>query len=267
MSFADVLSQSVSLAAPSIGIALNIPLVFASAGNGAWLAFTLATVGLVLVSLNINQFARRSASAGALYLYVAKGLGSTIGIVCGWALVLAYLLVAAAVAAGFAKYADIVLTEFGIQVPSLLLCALCVGFAWYYAYTDIQLAAMLMIIIEVVAMGFILLLAFSILGRQGFRPDVEQFTLAGVTPGGISLGMVIAIFSFVGFESAATLGDEAKSPTRSIPRSLVWSALLIGLFFILLSYSEVLGFRGSEILLNQADSPISVLADSVGADC
>jgi hypothetical protein len=44
-----------------------IPLVFLSAGAGAWVAYLFAVLAIGLVALNINQFARRSASPGNLY--------------------------------------------------------------------------------------------------------------------------------------------------------------------------------------------------------
>jgi amino acid transporter len=260
------MAQSVALVAPTLTAALNAPLAFASAGNGAWFAYLIATIGLILVGLNINHFARRHASAGALYVYVARGLNSTAGILCGWALTLAYLFVAGAEFGGFAHYANIVLTEFDLQMPSFLLGTICIGIAWYYAYTDIQLSAVLMLIIEILAVGFILVVAFLLLAKQGFRPDIDQLTLAGVSPSGISLGMVIAVFSFVGFESATTLGDEAKSPARSIPRSLIWSTALVGTFFIFICYTEVLGFRGLETPLNESAAPLNILSSLAGVE-
>src|SRR5438046_10386215 len=53
---------------------------------------------------------------------------------------------------------------------------------------------------------------------------------------GVFRGMVFAILAFIGFEAAAPLGEEAKHPRRAIPRAVVGSALLIGLFYILAAY-------------------------------
>jgi amino acid transporter len=266
LSFPEILAQGIALIAPVGTAALLTPLVAANAGNGAWLAYVFATIGLVLVGLNINQFARHSASAGALYIYVAKGLGSTAGIICGWALTLAYLMVAGAQMTGFAHYANLVLSEFGFQLPSLLLGGLCVGIAWYYAYTDIQLSVVLMLLIELVSLGFVLFLTVLVLAKQGFHPDVEQLTLVNVTPSGVSLGMVLAIFSYVGFESTTTLGNEARQPLRLIPRSLIWSTLLTGLFFILVNYMEAVGFRGNATPLSESTAPLTTLSSYVGAE-
>ena len=38
-----------------------------------------------------------------------------------------------------------------------------------------------------------------------------------MTGSGLRLGLVLALFSFVGFESATTLGSEAHNPLKTIP--------------------------------------------------
>ncbi|MBD3880425.1 APC family permease [Phormidium tenue FACHB-886] len=264
LSFPEVLAQSVSMIAPSTVPAALIGFVFASAGTATWFSYLIATIGLVFVCFCINQFARRSASPGALYTYIARGLGSTAGVLAGWALTLAYLLLAANVTAGFSYYTNILLGDFGLQAPSVLLFAVCMGVAWYIAYTDIQLSAVLMLIIEFISIGAVTLLALLVLARQGFAIDFSQLTLRGATPSGISLAMVLAILSFTGFESATTLGDEAKRPTSSIPRAIVWSTLLAGSFYVLLSYSEVLAFSGSATPFNEVEAPLNAMANLAG---
>src|ERR1700677_3594929 len=84
LSFPEILSQSVANISPTLTPVIIVPLVFASAGQGTWLAYLFATVGLVLVGTNINQFTRRSTSPGALYAFVTRGLGVPLGFLCGW---------------------------------------------------------------------------------------------------------------------------------------------------------------------------------------
>lgn len=214
--------------------------------------------------MNINQFARRSASPGSLYAYIAKGLGATVGVLSGWSLVLAYLFTAMAVLCGFANYTNVLFSPLGIQFAPMFLYAICAGIAWYCAYKDIQLSTILMLAIEALSVGIILLLAVVILFKQNFAVDMSQLSLQNVKPEGLQLGLVLAIFSYVGFESATALGDEAKKPLQFIPRAVILSTVLSGLFFILLSYVEVLGFQGSSTPLNQSSAPLNDLASGVG---
>ena len=50
------------------------------------------------------------------------------------------------------------------------------------------------------------------------RPDVDYF---GVTGGGVLGGVLLGILLFVGFEAAASIGEESHDPHRSIPRAVV----------------------------------------------
>ncbi len=262
--FPDVLAQSVANIAPTLTPTVNAALVFASSGNGTWLTFVIATVGLVFVGLNINQFAQRSAAPGSLYMYIARGLGPMAGVITGWALMLAYLFTAIAVASGFANYGGMLLEPLGITPSPIFLLAICFGLAWYIAYRDIQLSTVMMLLLEVASVTMIVVLGVIVLFKKGYAIDMAQLTLHNTPPSGIVSGLVLGVFSFVGFESATTLGTEAKNPLRTIPRAVIFSTVACGLFFIMLSYVEVLGFSGLATTFDKSAAPTSDLATAAG---
>jgi len=80
----------------------------------------------------------------------------------------------------------------------------------------------------------------------------------------VRMGVMLAIFSFVGFESATTLGSEAREPLKTIPRAVILSTLLAGLFFLLCVYGEVLGFHGSATTLDNSAAPFHYLSTQAG---
>jgi amino acid transporter len=264
--FPEVLAQSVANIAPTVTPTVNAALVFASAGNGTWLTYLIATLGLVFVGMNINQFAQQSAAPGSLYMYIARGLGPMAGVITGWALMLAYLLTAIAVASGFANYGEVLLAPLGIAPSPIFLIAICVGVAWYIAYRDIQLSTVLMLLLEIVSVSMIILLGIIVLFKKGYAIDMAQLTLKDTPPSGIVSGLVLGVFSFVGFESATTLGYEAKNPLHSIPKAVILSTVTCGLFFVLMSYVQVLGFSGLATPFNQSAAPTSDLATAAGVE-
>ena len=266
LSFSETLAQSVGNIGPTGTPAATLGLVFASAGNGTWLAFVLATIGLALVCLNINHFARRLSLPGTLYGAITSGLGPAAGIISGWALISAYLFTGMAVMSGFVNYADVVLHEFGLQASPVLLYAICSLIVWFYAFTDVQLSAVLMLLLEFLSIGLIMLLLVIVLAGHGFAIDTPQIVLKDVSPEGLRLGLVLAIFGYVGFESATTLGDEAKHPLQNIPRAVLWSTVASGLFYIFAAYVQVLGFRGYATALDKVDAPLSILANLGGVE-
>jgi amino acid transporter len=261
----ESLAQSISTMAPTCSPALTVPLVFATAGNGTWLAYLLAAICTLLVALCIARFARESASPGSLYTYATSSLPPVLGSVAAWALLLAYVATGASVTGGFIHYANVVLGEFfGVSAPAIPLAILAVLISIWIAYRDIKVSARLMVYVELVSVLLISGVFALLLWQRGLHFDPQQFTLRGVRWSGIRLGLVLAMFSFVGFESATTLGEEARHPLRTIPRAVIQSAILSGLFFIAASYTEVLSFPPAAGSLDQNAAPMSVLSTVAG---
>jgi hypothetical protein len=86
---------------------MTVPLVFGLAGDGCAIAFLISTITILLVALNVNQFARISASPGSLYTYITDHMHPRFGVLAGWALLIAYVGTAAAVSAGVTNYANV----------------------------------------------------------------------------------------------------------------------------------------------------------------
>ena len=136
--------------------------------------------------------------------------------------------------------------------------------AGFIAYRDVKLSAEVMLWIEVVSLSLILIVLAVLVFRFGLQFDLDQFRLKGATISSLGPALVLAMFSFVGFESATTLGSEARDPLRTIPRAVIQCAILAGVFFMLCAYSEVLGFRGESSSLSDTTSPLHLLAAKAG---
>jgi amino acid transporter len=261
----ETLAQSVSAMAPSTSPSLTIPLVFALAGNATWFVYLLATGATLLVGFCVSRFARLSASPGSLYTYTANTLPPVFGVTAAWGLLLAYLATGASVAGG-ALYYFIVLSQqfFHWAPPALPVLGLVCAVAGFIAYRDVKLSAELMLWIEIVSVSLILVVLAFMVVHFGFQLDLDQFRLKGVSLSSLGPALVLSMFSFVGFESATTLGGEAREPLRTIPRAVLQCAILAGVFFMLCSYSEVLGFRGESGKLSDSTSPLHLLANKAG---
>ncbi len=244
---------------------MTVPLVYSSAGNGTWLSYILATVCTLVVAQCIARFARDSSSPGSLYVYTTDTLPPVPGAIAAWSLLLAYVASGASVVGGFVHYANVVLGAFaGTTFSAVPLGLACIALSVWVAYRDVKISASLMLTIELVSVLVISIVFALLLFRHGLHIDLSQLSLRGVHPSGVRLGLVLAMFSFVGFESATTLGHEAREPLKTIPRAVIQSALYSGLFFIAASYTEVMGFPASAGTLDQSDSPLSVLSTAAG---
>ncbi|HEX3857141.1 MAG TPA: APC family permease [Verrucomicrobiae bacterium] len=260
LNFTELLAQNIALISPTMTAALIVPLMFATIGNISWLGYALGTTLLLFVVLNLNQFAKRTTNSGSMYSYASSGLGFTGGAMCGWCLVWSYLFIGLAGTTGFTIFSGKLLDAIHIHLPPPVLFAICLGTCFMMAYKDIRISTLVMLGMEAFSCFFILLLVVIVLGHHHFALDTAQFSFKGMSLMSLGMGTVVAIFSLVGFESSTAFGEEAVNPLKTIPRSIIWSLILTGLFFILTSYTEVLGTRGYTTTLDQIDAPLNVLA-------
>ena len=262
LNYWEVLAQAIALISPTMTAALIVPAMYGNAGNGSWLAYAFGTVMLLFVALNLNQFAKRSTTAGSMFAYATRGLGPTAGGMTAWCLIWAYLFIGIAGLTGFTNFTNVLLDMLPghHELPPLLLFAACAALSWYLAYRDIQLSTILMLILEAISVVFILALSFIVLFGHGIPVDHDQLTLKGTSFSNMGFGVVVAIFSLVGFECATAFGDEAKNPLKTIPKAVIWSLLSTGLFFVFVTYMEVYGNKNNATTLDQLSAPLNTLA-------
>ncbi len=260
LGFIELLAQAIALISPTMTAALIVPVMYSNTGDWSWLPYALGTVMLLFVAYNLNQFARRSATAGSMYAYTCRGLGLTAGGISGWALIWAYLGISMAGTTGFSIFANTLLGMAGLHVPFVVLFGLCNLISWYCAWKNVQLSAVLMLILEGISVAFILLLSVIVLFQHNFVLDTAQFTVTKLPWSSVGLGVVVAIFSLVGFECATAFGDEARNPLKTIPKAVYWSLIISGAFFVFITYVEVMGTRGYSTTLDKIDAPLNVLA-------
>jgi amino acid transporter len=267
LNFWEVLAQAIALISPSMTAALIVPLMFGTAGTAGWLCYLFGTVMLLFVAFNLNQFAKRYTSAGSMYEYTVKGLGPKLGGISGWCLIWAYMFIGIAGVTGFTHFASKLLTQAGatgyLSHPSITLFLICVVSAWFLAYKDITFSTILMLVFEGVSVAVIMLLAFIAIFKTG-AVDSTQIHLTGHGFKDIGLGVVVAIFSLVGFECATAFGEEAKKPLIMIPRAVIASLVLTGAFFVFITYVETHALANNNPTLDALDSPLSTLSENMG---
>jgi amino acid transporter len=264
LNFTELLAQNIALISPTMTAALIVPLMFGTTGAISWISYAVGAIMLLFVAMSLNQFAKRTTNSGSMYSYAMSGLGFGGGALCGWCLLWAYLFIGLAGTTGFTIFASTLLQSVHINCPPVILFAFCLATAFYLGYKDIRISTLVTLGLEVFSCTFILLLAFIVLGHHHFAIDTSQFNFKGTSLMTLGMGAVVAIFSLVGFESSTAFGEEAVNPLKTIPRSIIWSLVLTGAFFIFITYVEVQGTAGYKDTLDKIDTPLNVLATMYG---
>ncbi len=172
LSFAENVAQAVGAVAPSGGIALTISLAFASAGNATWLLYVFVFAAYLLIGININEFASRTASPGAIYHFTELAFGGTAGVVAGWTYVFGLFFSICSPALTFAHYA-IVLCRLvpgmgAVPAGGFVFLAVALAATCWVSVRDIRLSTHLILAMECLSVGLMLVLAALFLfGRPG----------------------------------------------------------------------------------------------------
>jgi len=267
VTFVENLAQTVGSMAPSGGLTMFIPLVFANAGNGTWLLFVPVAAGYALLAANINVFTSRTASAGSFSTFAELGLGPRAGLVAGWTYFATLTFAVADCAPSVGFYAAQVASQLGLHMPSAVAVSLVAGSvaaAWWAARRGISLSTNLMLGVECLSLGTMVALAVLFIIHTGKWFDADQLHLTGVKPRGMRLGIILAFMSLTGFESVTTLGEESKHALKAIPRAILACILPIGLLYLTMAYVVTMAFRGSGLDLAQTFVPFDYLAVAAG---
>jgi amino acid transporter len=261
----ETLAQSISAFCPTLTPFVTLPLVYALAGNATWVAYVLATGGTLLVAWCVSRFARCSASPGGIYSYAATSLPPWLAALCAWCIVMGSVAGSSSNIGGFYYFANAMLRNTTGHEFSVLLLAAIIGIPpILMAWLDVKISARLMLSIETVSVTLVMIVIALVLFRHGLHGDPNQLQFQGLKVGGFRQGLVFAMYSFLGFESATALGAEARNPLKTIPRAVIQTALLGGVFFTLCAYTEVLGFDMVGKNLGTSDVPMHVLSQVAG---
>ncbi|WP_159502485.1 APC family permease [Microbacterium sp. 18062] len=266
--FFDVLAQSVSAVAPSAAATTVVLLIAGVAPSAIVPAVLIAGVLSLLVARTVSQFARRFAAAGSVYTYTARGMGPGPGLAAGAAIVVGYGAVAMFTLLGGAYYTTLLLGAFwpAAQGPAAVAAVLVAEAALLVLLLvrGIRISARVALVIEVVSVALIVALLVALLVQMGPIDPAVLLPSDDVSPAALAAGALIALTAFVGFESAATLGVEARTPLRTVPRAIAWTVLVSVCLYLLSAVTQVAGFAAIGGTLADSVSPINELAVAFG---
>ncbi|MCV7254317.1 APC family permease [Mycobacterium hackensackense] len=252
--------QALTHMGPAAGVASSLLVAVAFAGPATPLAVLLALIVILLVGVAIGSLARVFSSAGGLADYVEQCLGKRAGAFVGWLYAPLELLIAPIVLVFFGQFlSGTINAAAGVDIPwwvfvipaALLVCLLNIRGVQQSTATGVVMGA--------AEIGTFLVLAVWMIVAGGHHNTLAVFNPANaLEPGwtGIFKAVVFSILAFQGFETAAPLAEEVKDPRRTIPRTIMYSAVACGAFYVLCSYASVIGW-GFDDMANfaTADSP------------
>jgi amino acid transporter len=230
---AQIVFFVVAAAGPLYAIAGGGSATYAVTGSiGVPLSFVLLAPVLALFAVGYAAMSRYITNAGAFYPYVAHGIGRSAGTAVAYVTVLAYSSIQVGVFGLFGLSVSTWLAAvFGLSVPwwpVALLMVLVVGAG---GVLRIDLNAKVLGVALGLEVAVLVVLDVVLFGNPaGGAVSLTPLSPSNLFTAGVGAVFAFSIAVFLGFEGAATYGEESRDPRRTVGRA---TYIAIGLTAVL----------------------------------
>jgi amino acid transporter len=241
--------------APSMAANINPQGTAGLVGRATPLAFFLAAVAVLLLAYVFVRLCQYYQHAGSVYVFAGATLGPRAGATAGLSLLATYTFYGLVTASATGFFGAQFLTDTGLWEDQpgwsgFVVGGLALVLVLWLAVVPARRATTTLLVIEGLTVLLILVIALFAFVEMaaGSAPGGAELTLdvfkvePGTDSSTLFLGIVFGLLSFAGFEAAATLGEEARDPSRDIPRAILGTAIFGGVYFTFVTAVEVMAF-------------------------
>jgi amino acid transporter len=237
--------MSAAIMGPAVSTFFNPQFSTPFSGFATPLVYLLCLIAMLITASGVMEMARALPSAGAFYTYVTRGFGAKAGFVTGGLIFVAYALLPPAEIGLIGSYLQNTFNdEFSTNIPWWIIGLVPAIVMTVLAFEGIVSSLRTTLILFSAEVVVVVLMALIIVvngGHEGlnlhsFNPSSSPHGFGGLLTGGI-----FAALSFVGFEAAASLGEEVREPRKRIPKAILGATLLVGVIYTFCIWAESIG--------------------------
>ena len=227
-----------------VGPFLTIPFMV-SAMNGPHILYAWA-FGAVLALCDGLVYAELAAAlpgSGGPYVYLREayrpfGLGRLFAFVFIFQLILVAPLSIAGGAVGFADYLGFYWTSMGGVQHNVIAAVVCIVVTalLYRDITSIGRLAVVMLVFVMVTVGWIIVAGVSSFSwGQAFDFPPEARRLDANLLRAMGAAGLLAMYNYGGYSNICNIGDEIRTPERTMPRAIVLSIVMVVVLYVVMS--------------------------------
>ena len=239
-----------------IGVGIfNLPTSLASYGPITLVSMALTTVGALALAVLFAALSRRLPADGGPYAYARVAFGNGLGFANAWSYWITAWAGNAAIAVGWVlyveefvntgheKWASVLLVLVGLWIPALINLS---------GVKNMGTVQVVTTVLKFAALAFMATVGLFYIKQANYTPWNVS---GGSAISAIGGGMAIALFSYLGVETAAVAAAKVKDPDRNIPRSTIFGTLATAVVYML-SLTAVFGIM-SNTQLSTSTAPFS----------
>src|SRR4051794_5351774 len=217
-----------------IGVGIfNLPTSLASYGPITLVSMGLTTVGALALAVLFASLARRMPADGGPYAYARGAFGNKLGFANAWSYWITAWAGNAAIAVGWVLYVEVFINKGQTKIWSIMLV---LAGLWVPALINLrglrnigafQVATT---IAKFAGLAFVAIVGLFYIDSANFSP----FNVSGHSAiSAIGSGTAIALFSYLGLETAAVAAKNVRDPDRNIPRATLLGTVATAVVYVL----------------------------------
>jgi amino acid transporter len=238
-------------------------------GNGIGTPMLFIIAGLVLAAFadGVIRMARTLPRPGAFYSFITAGLGRGTGLGSGFLMLASYL----CVAVGHIVLGGIVLGELvtktlhGPEAPWYVWAAVYWAGTAVLGYFRIDLSAKVMAVVLVLELAVVAVYDFGVVASGGGPAWLSAAPLnpANLFGGSLSIGLLLAMAMFGGWEVAVLFREELRRPDRSIPRATYAVIATAGIVYTVTTWLFISGVGVDSVVAAVTADPTGTMNSSL----
>ncbi|MEN2743659.1 APC family permease [Sinomonas halotolerans] len=246
---ASVTLMIIAASAPLTVLAGGVTTTYAVTGLlGVPLSYLVLGAILAVFAVGYAAMSRHVTNAGAFYAYAAQGISRPVGVGVALVALTAYNLMQVGIYGVFGFTVSSLLAErFGLDVPWWAAVLACIAVVAVLGVNRVDLSARVLGIL--VALEFLVVIVYDIsafaLAPEGI--PAEPLSPSSLFVPGVGAVLSFGVAAFMGFESAAIYGEEARNPARTIPRATFCAVGIIAVFYAVSAWAMSAGVGTSQL--------------------
>jgi basic amino acid/polyamine antiporter, APA family len=231
-----------------VGVGIfNLPASLAPYGPITLVSMGLTTIGALALAVLFASLSRRMPADGGPYAYARVAFGNKLGFANAWSYWITAWAGNAAIAVGWVLYVEVFINTGQTKVWSVLLV---LAGLWIPALINLSgiknigLFQVVTTIAKFAGLAFISIVGLFYIKSANFHP----WNVSGDSAiSAVGAGMAIALFSYLGLETAAVAAKNVRDPDRNIPRATMLGTFATAVVYVL-SLTAVFGIVSNEVL-------------------
>jgi APA family basic amino acid/polyamine antiporter len=210
-----------------------VPSALAAYGPISLVAFVLVTVGALSLALTFGALSKRIQGSGGPYVYARDAFGDFGGFLNAWSYWITAWAGNAAIVVALVGYVEVFVNTDHAKALSIVIALAGLWIPAIINLSGVRNMAITQIITTV--LKFVPLLFMATIGLLFVKTaNFGTFNVSGSsTSGAISAAAAIALFSYLGIETASVAAGRVRNPTKNVARATVLGTIGCAVVYIL----------------------------------